>query len=587
MPDQPKVLTAAGDHASTSPLRLSLNGFLLRRNFTPRNALTESAATGATLLLCTAKGSEPVSIEGIDAGRPGDVILALLSNPSNIPPWQRFIEAAAQLPGYASTRGPSEGAVVFVAVTDPATGELRWMAWTFGSGSRCLRKHASDPRFGLLVALNAVSGPGAPSTDGPGRLERVKVRTSVPYTVQSDQRAPRSLPLEGFRLDRLIDLVNGAGGKVDDGPMKGSLFGMRSIHLKRTVANLGDLRKLAVEVLGVSHLARYQNRFAWVDNYVLLEDTPTQLRLEEKVRQSLLDDPASVDILIPDEAFDLEDGTAVHYVLLPRERVKSACSLVLTTDMVAKYLAGKEPTAMQHNLRFLDEGRNILATATIFDCLAAELTLDERRFVLYDGDFYEINNDFVARINEAISDIDICTLTLPHFDGHGEPTWNQTVAAERSDAVCLDTKLIRLPGETPFEACDVLMTDGTLIHAKCLGRASKVTYVLTQAVRSAQFLAEIPEARRQLNGFIEAATEDASELRQALQSGVAALGGQPRENQIVIALLGDWHSRTLSSLPLIIKASLVEAVRQLRIMGYRPQVAMVGLITRPELGTAA
>jgi hypothetical protein len=50
------------------------------------------------------------------------------------------------------------GAMVLCAVTDPADGTRRWVVWTFGSGSRALRKGVIDPHFGLLIALNRIVG---------------------------------------------------------------------------------------------------------------------------------------------------------------------------------------------------------------------------------------------------------------------------------------------------------------------------------------------------------------------------------------------------------------------------------------------
>src|SRR5439155_24385659 len=101
---------------------------------------------------------------------------------------------------------------------------LRWVAWAFGTGSRALRRKARDPRFGLLVALNLRAVPllEAASTEGEvsksprPRLREMSFRTTSPYVQQTDQRAARDIPLEGFRLDRSSDLVATVGGSGAD-----------------------------------------------------------------------------------------------------------------------------------------------------------------------------------------------------------------------------------------------------------------------------------------------------------------------------------------------------------------------------------
>jgi uncharacterized protein (TIGR04141 family) len=123
-----------------------------------------------------------------------------------------------------------------------------------------------------------------------------------------------------------------------------------------------------------------------------------------------------------------------------------------------------------------------------------------------------VDAGFIEHLNDEVAQIDLTTIDFPAFEGRGEPQWNESVSTLGDDVVCLDRNLIRLAGETPFEACDLATTSGALIHAKRMGQASKATYVFVQAVRSAQLLAESAEARRQLVKHIGDAASGPSRL---------------------------------------------------------------------------
>jgi Insertion element 4 transposase N-terminal/Family of unknown function (DUF6119) len=72
---------------------------------------------------------------------------------------ETFIRDTFDLAEFGSGR-ESLGAAVFCAV--PAAvddGEVRWVAWTFGSAGCALRRSAQDPRFGLLAVLKLLVVP--------------------------------------------------------------------------------------------------------------------------------------------------------------------------------------------------------------------------------------------------------------------------------------------------------------------------------------------------------------------------------------------------------------------------------------------
>jgi uncharacterized protein (TIGR04141 family) len=298
------------------------------------------------------------------------------------------------------------------------------------------------------------------------------------------------------------------------------------------------------------------------------------------VSDLLIADPSKLDVLLPDDAVAADDERTIDKVVFPRERRASASSLVLTSDSIAKYLARHDPGALLHTLRFLEENGDEVTTSTVLECLAGEIGFEGQRYVLYDGDFYTVDVEFLDRVNAEVRAVPRSALELPPYFGHSEAHWNQSVAKEREDVLCLDTKLVYLSGQTPFEACDLITTTGTFIHAKRLGQASKMTYVFTQAVRACELLLQVQEARQKLEDLIRASDPAKDSTTGAVIGALESLGRRPPDNEVVIALLGDWPTPELSRLPLLVKLSLLGAVKSLRLMGFRPTVAMVPLASR-------
>ena len=138
---------------------LSLNALLLRRTATPVTAWTENSLADISLSLWTDGRLEPIALDEadiLDAAIPGDVVVSILRRFRGMPTWQEFIKEALNLDSFGPTSAESLGAAIFCAIPPGDTGrtQVRWIAWSFGTASRAIRRSAVDPRFGLLAALN-------------------------------------------------------------------------------------------------------------------------------------------------------------------------------------------------------------------------------------------------------------------------------------------------------------------------------------------------------------------------------------------------------------------------------------------------
>jgi uncharacterized protein (TIGR04141 family) len=569
---------------STGGRRLPLNAFLLRPGVTPIGAFADSAKSEVSWFLWNEDHLEETDLGGdlLDASAPGDVVVALTDRPSAIPPWQLFIREELSVPGFGG-QGRALGAAVFCAAEDPLDDSLRWVAYSFGYASHAIRRRAVEPRFGLTVALNRIAAAQSAEDDPRlhGLLRQAAYRARGPYSYQAGYRAARDTPLESFRMDRLADLLSAAGGRVGSTDHPDQVFGARSLKTRDQVGAVVDLLDLANAAIVDFRAEHYRENFGFVDHMVPVYDEDLEDRLRQQLYDDVLANQDNVDVLLPDDLVPFEDERSICFIVRPGEREASAYDLVLTVEMVAAMIRNDGNEALDRVLRFTDSERAVIARAPIIDCLAAELELDGVHYVSYDGDFYSVDADLLARVESALEDVAIVDLGLPCYGGGTEAAWNKSVARCQPERfIVLDGEFIRLTNETPFEACDLLDVSGSLIHAKRKARSSSMSHLFVQAERSSELLLDVGEARDQMRAAVVAAANEASVDPAAAASVVDSLAERDHGLSVVLALLGDWHRRSLVNLPLLAKMSLVSSITALRRIGFMPGVALVPLCSR-------
>jgi uncharacterized protein (TIGR04141 family) len=389
--------------------------------------------------------------------------------------------------------------------------------------------------------------------------------------------------VEGFPIDRATDVVAAVGGRSTD-PVLSRVLGGRSLRFRSEVEHITDFVKLSEQVIRQATLDRYKDAFGWVDNITPIDDDTLVDRLRERLVIELLTDPIppTLDVLLPDDLLDIGDERSTRFVLYPRERRESASRITLTIAMLSQLAARLQNPAqpagcLDIELRFLDEAQEPIGTATILECLCADLTVDGEQYLAYDGDFYHVERAFVQGIDDQLRGLRESDLALPCYRGGTEGDYNDAVGRTHAhEFAVLDRQLIRLPGETGIEACDLVSCAGTLVHVKRKGKSSVLSHLFLQAVNSCDTLRHSAEAREQLRVLIKTRATSKALATSALEA-LARLENRYDELEVVFAFLGDWQQRAVMSLPLFSRISLVQAARRISDLGYQVSVKLVDI----------
>ena len=570
----------------SEPLLLPLNAFLLRPTCHPGTAVTEVAAEVLRFFLVQKGSLDPLAdsdLDLLDAAEPGDIVLALSRKPSRAPNWQRFLQMELGLD--VITTRESVGAVVFCAIADDEgiADRTRWIAWTFGTGATVIRRRAQDPRFGMLVVLNslaAASDGESQSTSARGPLlQELRYRSPAPYVQKTGHRAARGTPLEGFRMDQSMDLL-AAVGSSDAVPAfsTSTLLGGRSLRFRARVDQIEDLVRLADTAFERWRLRNYRDEFTWVDNIQPVEDETLIDRLRAHVADTLVTDPESptLDVILPDDLLEVDGDRSICKIALPQERGASHGRMTLTTGILAGLLGRVEPAHrsrfLERDLRFFDEADQKIGVATILECLSAEFYFAGTHYIAYDGDFFQVQDDYVSRVDRELGQIPESQLDFPVYKGESERAYNTKVGRDcPTRFICLDRMLVRVPGETTFEACDLISSSGAFVHVKRKGKSSTLSHLFLQAANSCELLRRSREAWT-LFGSLLADKAPMPETLATVQKALAVASATRDELEVVFAFLGDWKGKTIKQLPLFSRISLVNASKRVRSLGFRATV---------------
>lgn len=572
-------------------IKLPLNAFLLRPGVTPLAASNDKSDSEWSLYLFSNQRLDPLEPEDFElmsAAGHGDVVVAVATRSSAPPIWQRFLSEELSL-GWAITASESRGAIVFCAVAESTgAGErIRWVAWTFGSGSRALRRAVQDPRFGLMAVLNLLvdqpdddqEADSSRTVKGP-RMREMRYRSSAPYVQQTGHRAARDIPVDGFRMDRSSDLISTIGSSGAVPKLRAStLLGGRSLRFQARVSQIADLVILAADALEQSKQEHYRQEFTWIDNMALVEDEDTLRQLRASIVSTLIADPnpVSIDAILPDDLLDTDEDRAISKIAFPYERQDSHGRSTLTTAKVSEVMARRTNDAerermLDANLRFYDELDGLVGVATVLECLCAEVVHDGKHFIAYDGDFYVVQDSYIERIGRELAEIPLSELEFPVYRGETEPAYNSRVGDSLPDSfIHLDAKPVRIPGETTFEACDLVSATGALIHVKRKGKSSVLSHLFLQAANSCELLRRSEEAQRLFHKLL-AEHARSPRLLARVQSVLAEATRNRDELEVAFVFLGDWKDRTIANLPLFSRISLVNEARRVRSLGYRVTV---------------
>lgn len=447
---------------------------------------------------------------------------------------------------------------------------------TFGYGRSFINQAKIERRFGLKVALNLIDERQIRSLDTKKFDEMV---------VSTNTQTSRTTELPTFGVDILRDIVRAVTGIAPPSSGYKSLSGADALVLGVDKA-VTDLPALLRDLYSHYTATKYQAAFGWVDHLAEVRDPVRVAKLDAQLLSQLQAMDTSATHMAMPENLEWED--IEHFLITPtRKHVYEELDL-------DEYLAQSWTDAANLTIDLL-KGRKVsvkfissadaVARWSIYQCLVSEQRVDRKLFALVEGRWFEVADTLVAQVDAAVSALPAATVTLPPGrPGEAERDYNARAALELADLTLLDRELVAPDGaKTKIEFCDLMSTDGSLVHVKRKSRSSTLSHLFAQGRVSAESLAD-GALRDQVRSAIEksAGGADASSWLNL----VAPSGSGPDRDKVTItyAVIANSSAPGGEWLPFFSRLALMQTVRDLNRLGFM-KVALIRVPVAADLAS--
>lgn len=473
------------------------------------------------------------------------------------PGWLKYLtdESIVKADEIGEPKNASTSAVLIFNVDD------RLVALTFGYGRFLLDPEAYEDDFGLKVVLSSVE---------PTALTSIDAKTFEELTLHSRKQVSKAAPVSSFDIDIERDIVRAVAGRPRDENLGTSISGADSL-LVSAKASAGDIVPLCRSAIDVYERGELPDEFRWVDNIKRVK-TPEVIERLDAALIGLLNSQAWDNIHLA--APEVLDPAIEKHFRFDRKPDEPMDDPSISRYMEIATRGGKISLGQlrSHQLEVINEqDDNLLEHWKVYRCVVADLELDDSRFTLSGGQWYEVNKNYRDEVIESIGRIQPTTFDFPDCgadDTEGE--FNSSVAAV-TDAECLDGKFITITGPNKFELCDLMRVDNgdvAFFHVKKRGSSSTLSHLFNQGVNSAEML--IGD-----RGFREKAIELVTRNKPEWSDVLSPEGVDPTSTEICFTVITRGRNGLPLTLPFFSLVSLKNAATRLRTRGFNVTVAEV------------
>lgn len=573
---------------------MQLNLYLLRAGLSPADAVPsavntpDDGATASTTAVDTGDlsgwvrtwtlGADEIVEGPLPQQMAGAPVLLIRSTPASTP-WREFLQNLfADAP--VGEEQENLGALLF----QPVIGSV--VVWSFGNAWPLLDPSATVERFGLRTGLNALlSTPPPPLGAGPPKPVGVRGLTSaIRAAVVRKATVVTARPSSASSLER-VDQASDAAAMAElttHHKTFARVAAGRSLRFEAPVSSLTDLETYAREALRLHKRHDYKKdpEYQWIDYTVPVTDRAEVDRvLDELLAKATGKTPLPVDVVWVD--MDPDTGLTPTFVCFPGERSGPSASRRkdLLWPAARNWLAANAPTkpghdALRTKLRFyVDGSTHGPTTIELWQLLVAQLSVGKESFVVSDGEVWRASSTHIADIDARLRPRTLVNPSWlpPYKPGEVEGAYNMR-AATHGGHFLLDKSLVKLPGQTTFEPCDLLSADGHFMHVKRKTSSSTMSHVVAQALTSTQLLRSDVRARDLLDTALLKALPPPAALSDMRDHVVSFSGRFTGVVDVVIA--GQWRGTPdIGQLPLLTRITLNGWLQQ---MPTDAQLVLVG-----------
>jgi uncharacterized protein (TIGR04141 family) len=468
------------------------------------------------------------------------------------PPWHDFLDAVADqpLPEY---RNQHVSAVMLLQHGG------RTFALTFGFGRHLLEPDSLEPDFGLHVAAGLVD---------PAEVSVIDSRLVQTGRLQLRRQASRGATVRDIGLDAEREMLRALNGRVLDRSVGTRIGGADSLSLAGSMAVDGLVSRL--ELFRDTYERKvYRDRFPLLDRWRQVPDVRIRRELDADLVEAIARRDRRLELGVP-EIIDWR-GAGFRFNREPEETRHPA------PELSAYLLTRSRPPTLAH----LHDDRLLLAGVdsdeiagswSVYAALEWESQREDRVFFLSEGRWFEIDADFLSRVDGRLGAIDHRGVTRPDFDPREwEQDYNERLAAFAPGRLMLDRRFAYFEDEAgQVEICDVFTAERDLIHIKRDFEAEGLSHLFAQGAVSAELFSFSQPFRERTRALLVSK----SELADQIPIGTPAA----RSFRVAFGIISDEPDRVPLQLPVFSRVHLVQMADFIERQGFR--LTVFGIATR-------
>ena len=474
----------------------------------------------------------------------------------------------------------------------------RYFVLTFGYGRTLINRSAIEERFGLKCVLNSVKN---------DTLRAIHFADVSGSAKRSSEQLSRIGDIDDFAIDTERNLLSQVTAKCgEDELLCGTVTGGDSLAVTKEI-DIDNVQEFLKSLYELFCQETYKKDFDWVDNIAPVKDPALEQELwDESIRQiadySYNDDSqhdlwmAVPDIINWDEIEGFQIGSQTD-----KNKRPVLHDDVLLADVIRSF---KKPIASIEQLK----NRRITAISRNDDmtyrhwqahkCLVGELTYDSKSYCVISGVWYEIQSDYLEKINADFRDTSASEIQFIPYDasenmkteeikGFGgkliklqyEGKYNlkleRSLNFNKECALLMDRRLVSYGGKNSrIEFCDVLTNNGKRIHVKQYTGSETMSHLFNQGLVSASMEKDAADYARLVDDKIKqiGKHESISSIEQ-FQLALNPI------HEVVFAIVRKRDNRDL---PFFSKVALCSVKKQLKRMGIETKLNWIDRINEPK-----
>ncbi|MFM1703302.1 TIGR04141 family sporadically distributed protein [Aeromonas salmonicida] len=468
--------------------------------------------------------------------------------PKNTPPWAKLFTSDRNVEPSVFGMSSSVGAIFIVRISNST------FILSFGTGFHLIKPEAIERDFGLKVTLNSVD---------PDKLRSLDKASYDHNPLNSRTQSTMDVDIFNLHLDSEMEMLYAVTGASLVKEFGSHVTGRDALTIA-VEADLSDISAILSESIN-RYRSRLPDKFRWVENINKVRDLDEIEILDLELNKYLTAGKVNDLWLGEPEIIDWESQIGYSFDMYPR----TPRHVVLSFSDYITFLAGLTPTVelmKGHMVHVNNSEYQSVKCWSIYRCLYAEVNYDSNCYILRNGVWYKVNNDFVTAVDEYLKDLEMYPFKFPIYSHDREEDYNSHVFKSEKGFCLMDKKNIQIGGPyDKLEHCDLIRNGNEFVHVKLYRSSSTLSHLFSQGFVAAEAFVKDSWYREKLN----------PKLPPSIRLTDTKARPNPSNYKIVYAIATE--KKIPDELPFFSKITLKNSLKTLRALDYEIYLAKIDI----------